>query len=88
MAVTIIRSSEFDRHFKKLPIKIREKASERLRIFVRDRFDPVLNNHKLSGRNKHCRSINVTGDYRIVYREVESDLYLLVDIGTHSELWS
>lgn len=87
MAVTIIRSSEFDRHFKKLPFKIREKISDRLRIFIQNEFSPILNNHKLSGKSKDCRSLNVTGDYRIVYREIEGSLYLLVDVGTHSDLW-
>ena len=87
MAVTIIRSSEFERHFRKLPLKIRENVSDRLRIFVQDEFSPILNNHKLLGRNKDCRSINATGDYRILYREIENSFYLLVDVGTHSDLW-
>jgi addiction module RelE/StbE family toxin len=87
MSVTIIKTSEFDRQFEKLPLKIREKAAERLRIFVQDQFSPILNNHKLSGKHKDYRSLNVTGDYRIVYKEVGNSLCLLVDIGTHSELW-
>ena len=81
------RSSRFERHFKKLPASIRAQAATRLVLFARDPFNPLLNNHPLHGVHKDKRSINVTGDYRIVYREVEEGVALLIDIGTHNELY-
>jgi len=50
-------------------------------------FHPLLNNHSLTGTYEGCRSINVTRDYRIVYRQIDPGMFLLIDIGTHSELY-
>ena len=82
----LIQSSEFRRHFKKLPQKIKDRAIERLRIFVDDEYNYFLNNHELSGKYKEYRSINVNGDYRIVFKKT-GDSICLVDVGTHSQLY-
>ena len=82
-----IKSSEFNRQFKKLPIKIQDKAEERLRILLENEFHPILNNHKLSGPSMDYRSTNVTGDFRIIYKVLGGPVYFLVEIGTHSQLY-
>lgn len=80
-------SHEFQRRYQKLPVKVQEKFKERLTCFIADQVDPVLNNHKLTGQYLLHRSINVTGDYRAVYREVDVQTIKWVTIGTHSQLY-
>lgn len=73
--------------YKKLPKSIRDKADERLVLFVTDPFAPILNNHPLTGEYYGCRGINVTGDFRIVYRERGEDVVSLEAVGTHHQLY-
>lgn len=63
------------------------RADIRFRMFVRDPFDLLLENHKLSGQFSTYRSINITGDYRAIYQEVEAHVAHFVLIGTHHELY-
>ena len=72
--------------FKKLPRKICDKFYDRVELFKVDKFNPVLNNHSVDGAYVNSRSINITGDYRLVFRE-EGDVAIFIDIGTHSELY-
>jgi addiction module RelE/StbE family toxin len=85
--MTFTRSSIFKKEFKKLPRGIKDKAIERLEIFIRDPFDPLLNNHKLRYGMAEYRSINVTGNFRIVYKMVDSKTCFLVRIGNHNQLF-
>lgn len=82
-----VPSTRFKKHYHKLPSALQARADERLVLFGEDPFHLLLNNHPLHGRYKDKRSINIGGDYRIVYREIETETYLLIDIGTHSELY-
>jgi addiction module RelE/StbE family toxin len=82
-----VPSKRFKRHYRKLPSALQARADERLSLFSEDPFCPQLNNHPLHGEHSDKRSINIGGDYRIVYREIETSIYLLIDIGTHSELY-
>ena len=83
----IVYSDLFEKHFSVLPEKIKHKTLERLQVFVVDQFDSILNNHDLHGEYKGCRSINITGNIRVVYRKISDDRCLLLDIGTHSQLY-
>ena len=70
-----------------LPKKIKEKFKERRNVFVENKFDPILNNHNVEKRFPGCRSINVTGDYRAIFKEDKRNVFTFVNIGTHSELY-
>ncbi|MDO8567024.1 MAG: type II toxin-antitoxin system mRNA interferase toxin, RelE/StbE family [bacterium] len=83
----LVPSTRFKKHYRKLPRTLQARADERLAFFAEDPFHLLLNNHPLHGVHKDKRSINIGGDYRIVYREIETETYLLIDIGTHSELY-
>ena len=83
----IIRSSEFKKEFKKLNQGIKIKISERLKIFIDDEFDPILDNHRLKFDYKDYRSINITGDYRLIYRKIEAGVIYLMQVGTHHQLF-
>ncbi len=79
-------SARFRRHFRRYTSKIQTVSFERLALLERNELDPVLNGHKLSGKYEGHRSINVTGDIRIIYKRVSGGFYLFA-IGTHSELY-
>ena len=82
-----VYSSGFSKKYKKLIAKDKSKVEERLRLFAEDEFHPLLSNHKLHGEYANCRSINITGDIRIVYEKLSTQKYYLRAIGTHSELY-
>ncbi len=80
-------SKKFKKNIRKLPKVIVDKFFERVEIFQEDKFNFILNNHKLNGKYKSCSSINVTGNYRAVFRYGLSNSIDFIDIGTHQELY-
>ena len=77
---------DFIKSFKKLPSKIKKKFQERQLLFEKDQFNPILNNHTLSGDYKGYRSINVSGDVRAIYRKSSEGVFFIM-IGSHSKLY-
>lgn len=77
----------FKKAYKKLSPKLKKKANERILLFLQDPFQQILNNHALEGKYLGYRSINITGDYRAVYKSLNENLILLADLGTHSQLY-
>lgn len=83
----VITLKGFDKKFKKLPKKIQNIFSLKFSIFILNPFDVRLNNHVLHGSLRKYRSINITGDYRLIYEEMGDDIVRLIDINTHSQLY-
>ena len=77
----------FDKKFLKLSHKLQAKCKERISLFLSDSFHSLLNNHGLQGKYVGCRSINITGDYRAIYKLLADDLVLFINVGTHPELY-
>ncbi len=67
---------------------IQEKFYERLALFVKDQHNSLLANHPLNGEWVGYRSINITGDIRAIFEEIDKKHFEFVDIGSHSELYS
>ena len=84
-------SVTFKKQYKKAPKKIQEKVKERISLFVQDPTNQVLNNHALTGKFQGYRSINITGDWRAIFEEVDpilDDPYIeFIALGTHSQLY-
>lgn len=76
----------FKKRYKKLTEFQKNKFKERRNLFLRDEFDPILNNHALRGKYTGYRSINITGDLRVLYKR-EGDIVIFVTIGKHSNLY-
>jgi len=76
----------FLKKLKKLPPKIQNRFEERLELFLKNPTDSTLNNHSVERRFPDCRSINITGDYRAIFK-LERDTAIFITIGTHSELY-
>jgi len=77
----------FEKKYSKLPKKIKDAFKERRNLFLADIHHPLLDVHMLHGKRKGYQSFNVTGNIRVVYKETK-EIFLLVDIGTHGELYS
>ena len=80
-------SKAFQKRYKKYPQKLRSKIDERMMLFSKDKFHPMLENHPLHGEWQGYRSINITGDYRAIFEEIGSLVYF-VAVDTHTELYS
>ena len=70
----------------KLPPGIEEKFYQRLELFIQNLTHPLLRNHSVDPAYPGCRSINVTGDYRAIFKQSD-DLVTFLHIGTHSQLY-
>ncbi len=82
----IAYKKQFDKVFKKLPLKIKEQFYERLNLFLQNKFDKTLNNHLVDKTFPNCRSINVSGDYRAIFVD-QGDVAIFISIGTHSDFY-
>lgn len=82
-------SKTFIKEFKKCPVNIKANFKKRLKIFIDNQYHTILNNHPLIGKLKNYRSINITGDYRAIFEEIDDGrIIYFVAIGTHSQLYS
>lgn len=79
-------SKNFRKQYKKLSANMKERCKERLHIFKENPFARELNNHALHGEYSGCRSINMTGDLRVIY-EVRQEGLRFLFIDTHSNLY-
>ncbi len=82
----IVYLQSFEKQLQVMPQKIRESFMIRLSLFARNPFDVLLHNHKLKGKFKGYRSINITGDWRAVYKQ-QGDTVIFVALGTNSKLY-
>lgn len=78
---------DFKKNYQKLSNKIQKKFDERILLFQEDQLSPLLNNHSLQGKYLGCRSINITGDLRAIYRKEDDDTVTFVAIDSHSNLY-
>jgi mRNA-degrading endonuclease YafQ of YafQ-DinJ toxin-antitoxin module len=60
------------------------KATE---LFSRNPFHPRLRTHKLSGKLEGLWAFTVAYDCRVVFKFLNGDEVLLVDVGGHEEVY-
>ena len=84
----IIFHKNFEKQYKKLSRNTQIKMHEINILFEKDRYNPILNNHALREKYSGYRSINLTGNTRIIYKMLDDNNVLFVLIGTHSKLYS
>ncbi len=83
-------TDNFLKQLKKSNVRIRKAFKQRLVLFVKDPNDLELNNHSLHEPYLGYRSIDITADYRAIYKEViqEVDTYIYFSsFGTHTQLY-
>ncbi len=81
-------SKRFIKDLKNSSQIIKNNFKERLKIFIVNKYHPLLNNHSLSGKLKHYRSINISGDWRAIFKEIQGEnVCYFIAIGSHSKLY-
>lgn len=88
--MTVFYDSLFFDKLKKLDIRIRKSLKEKIVIFSKNPYDPQLNNHPLKRDYEGYISIDVTADYRALYKERKirgEKIAYFVYLGTHKELY-
>ena len=83
-------SRKFDKHYKnriKKNHRLDKKARKRILLFTSNHKHYLLKNHSLTGSKKHLRAFSVTGNFRIIYQKIDHNKVLLVDIGTHNQVY-
>lgn len=76
----------FLKKFKKVSPNIKKKFGERLELFLINPTNPSLNNHMVEKAFPDCRSINITGDCRAIFK-VAGNIAIFITIGTHPQLY-
>lgn len=84
----IILNKNFLKKYDKLRASEKKRFKERRDIFLKDPYDPILNNHALHGKYVGYRSISVSGDVRVIYKFLDKNTVIFVEMGTHSNLYS
>ncbi len=77
----------FNKSYKKCPLKVQKQFKARLKLFLENPYNPVLENHALYGKWSDFRSINITGDYRALYYYLNNNTVEFFIIDTHSNLY-
>lgn len=77
----------FEKSYKKCSVKTKEQFKKRLKLFLEDPYHHLLENHALHGEWQEFRSINITGDYRALYKYSGDNIAEFFIIDTHSNLY-
>lgn len=83
----VIYHSKFLKLYSKVPHKVHRKFEDCICFFQENPFDSRLRNHPLRGKWEGFRSIDITGDYRAIYRLYSFGTAEFFAIGTHSQLY-
>jgi len=67
--------------------EIKEKFWNSLELFSKDTFNSKLRTHKLTGRLKGLWAFSCSYDCRIIFKFKTKDEVLLIDIGSHEEVY-
>jgi len=88
--VHITFSSRFNAQLSDAPHEIIEAFLATLQLFRDDQHHPMLRNHQLRKKLAGYRSIDVTENWRAVFKEARSEEQIVIIfhlIGTHPELY-
>jgi len=76
----------FNKQRKAAPLEIKQAFRDTLDLFAENPNHETLRNHPLIGKYAGFRSIDVTEDWRALYRS-EPERIIFVEIGTHPQLY-
>ena len=83
----IVFHRDFLKRYKKFPQQEKQQIEKKLHMFMKNPFHESLNNHRLKGVLGRYRSINISGDVRAIYEQIDEDTAFFITLGTHSELY-
>jgi toxin HigB-1 len=67
--------------------RLKKKFWEKMEVFLENPFFPQLRTHKLSGKLAGQWAFSVDNDCRIIFEFVGEDRVLLIDVGSHDEVY-
>lgn len=89
--MTVRLTDNFRGMYKKSDVRVRNQFNKNLEIFIKNPFDPQLNNHSLRKEWTGYKSINITADFRAIFKEVVLEdgevLVYFEALGTHKDLY-
>ena len=79
---------KFEKQFKKLSLKDKNRVIEVVEIFINNPHDKRLLNHSLKGRLLGKKAISLSSDLRIIFEEFDNyTLVIFLDLGTHNRVY-
>jgi addiction module RelE/StbE family toxin len=81
-----ILHKSFEKQYSKQLSNVKKNFLERRNMLLIDPAHPILSDHALTGRYQGCRSINITGDIRAIYK-MQGTIAIFLWIGTHPQLY-
>jgi addiction module RelE/StbE family toxin len=88
--VNIVWDQAFKKKYKKiftLNTELKISFWEAISRFSQNPFDTKLRTHKLTGKLKGLWSFSVSYDCRVIFRFINDTEVLLIDIGSHDEVY-
>ena len=88
--IEAVWDSGFKRAYKKrvkANPRLRARFWERLGDFLEEPFSAHLRTHKLGGKLAGQWAFSVDDDCRVLFEFIDSDSVLLIDVGTHDEVY-
>ena len=67
--------------------ELKKRFWHAVELFSKNPFDPRLRTHKLTGKLEGLWAFSVSYDCRVVFKFINEDEVLLVDIGGHNEVY-
>lgn len=86
----ILSGKDFIRQYKDADVRIRNAFDKRFAVFAKNPMDPHLNNHSLRDAWQGYRSIDITADWRAIYKELtegEECIAYFIALNTHKKLY-
>jgi len=80
-------NKKFQKSYTKLSSREQRRVDEAILLFLRNPESRKLRLHELKGELSGVWSINVGGDLRIHFEYTSENSILLINIGTHSQLY-
>ena len=83
-------SPNFNIQRKAAPLEIKEAFADSFELFLAEPYHSSLRNHALKGKFAGFRSINISDDWRALFKETRSGNRIIIIfhlIGTHKQLY-
>ena len=79
---------DFEKSFKKLSPKLKQKSINAIKKFVKPPHCPTLKNHALKGQLNGKRAFSVTGDVRVIFEEKDNYIVvIMLNVGIHNKVY-
>ncbi|MGM0760693.1 MAG: type II toxin-antitoxin system YafQ family toxin [Thermodesulfobacteriota bacterium] len=88
--IEIVWDQGFKRSYRKRISRhpqLHKQFHSKMALFIEDPFAPQLKTHKLSGKLKGLWAFSIDDNYRVLFEFLNQNKVLLIDFGTHDEVY-